>query len=84
MYELAKKIAEVENADIRIVSLAALLHDVDDAKISPDTYKDKVNAVAFLKKEDVSDNEIGRIVVASVFRKQLLKTVSGNVEMSFN
>ena len=62
VYELAKKIAEVENADIRIVSLAALLHDVDDAKISPDTYKDKVNAVAFLKKEDVSDNEIGRIV----------------------
>lgn len=62
VFELARKIAEEEGADIEIVSLAALLHDVDDAKISPDTYAGKVNAVSFLKKEHVSDEDIDKIV----------------------
>lgn len=30
VYNTAKKIAVYENADIEIVSMAALLHDVDD------------------------------------------------------
>ena len=41
VYNLASEIAEKENADIFIVQLASLLHDVDDIKLSQDTYADK-------------------------------------------
>lgn len=61
VYELAKRIAKIESANVEIVSLAALLHDVDDIKLSPATYKNKSNAVTFLKKEKVSDSDISRI-----------------------
>ena len=61
VYKLAKIIAEKENADVEIVSLAALLHDVDDRKLSPDTYDGKENAVAIIKREYVLDFIITRI-----------------------
>lgn len=61
VYELARKIAVAENANMEIVSLASLLHDVDDVKISPETHGTKANAVAFLKRENVSDDVISRI-----------------------
>lgn len=48
-YDIARKLAEKEEADIKIVSLAALLHDVDDRKLSPQTYENKENAIKFLK-----------------------------------
>lgn len=61
VYKIAKGLAEIEGADVVIVSLAALLHDVDDIKLSPETYEKKDNAVSFLKKEKVSASDIARI-----------------------
>ncbi len=61
VYNIARTIAEKEGADIDIVSLAALLHDVDDIKLSPQTYEKKENAVKFLKSKNVSDIVITQI-----------------------
>ncbi|MCH5153279.1 MAG: HD domain-containing protein [Clostridiales bacterium] len=55
VYKLATRIAEQEHAEVLTVQLAALLHDVDDIKLSPQTHANKDNAVAFLKKHGVTD-----------------------------
>lgn len=54
---MATKLAEKEGADVFIVQLASLLHDVDDIKLSPQTYKNKANAISFMKSQNLS-NEI--------------------------
>ena len=41
VYNLSTHIAKQENANIEIVQLASLLHDVDDYKLSKSTYKNK-------------------------------------------
>lgn len=61
VYRVARTIAERENADMEIVSLAALLHDVDDRKLSPETCEKKEHAVSFMKEQYVSDANIERI-----------------------
>ena len=61
VYRLAVEIAKQENADMQIVQLAALLHDVDDVKLSPETHEAKKNAVGFMK-----NNGMDEKVIASV------------------
>lgn len=61
VYRLAMQIAEQENADMLIVQLAALLYDVDDVKLSPETHEAKKNAVGFMKNNGVDDKVIASV-----------------------
>ncbi len=61
VYKLAMRIAEQENADLLTVQLAALLHDVDDIKLSPETYANKDKATGFLRKHDIPETMIKMI-----------------------
>lgn len=62
VYKMATRIAENEKANVKIVQLAALLHDVDDRKLSPETCENKENARRFLAENGVDGETISEIV----------------------
>ena len=56
VFNMAMRLAREEGANLEIVGLSALLHDVDDRKLSPETCQNKDNARGFLMSNGV-DNE---------------------------
>ena len=77
VFKMATRIARAEGADVEMVQLAALLHDVDDRKLSPDTYENQTNARNFLAAHDVDTATIDAIC-------QMIREVSfgGNGSLS--
>ena len=61
VYKMATRIAEQENANLIIVQLAALPRDLDDIKLSPETYANKDKATGFLRKYDIPETMIKMI-----------------------
>ena len=71
VFRLAERIAIAEGADLQTVRLAALLHDADDRKLSPETCEGKLRARAFLEKEGLEEariREILKIITEVSFR----------------
>ena len=62
VYNMATRIAESEGAELEIVQLAALLHDIDDRKISPLTSEKLDNALSFLCENGKDEKYIERIL----------------------
>ncbi len=61
VFKMATRIARAEQADVESVQLAALLHDVDDRKLSPETYATQANARRFLQEQGVDEMRAARI-----------------------
>lgn len=82
VYKMAERIAEQEHADLMTVQLAALLHDVDDIKLSPETYADKDRAVDFLRKHGISEEMIKTVchIIGEVSFKGTDSTVPETIE----
>lgn len=82
VYKMATRIAEQENANLLIVQLSALLHDVDDIKLSPATHANKDRAVGFLREHGVSEEMIKSIceIIREVSFKGTDTTVPKTIE----
>ena len=61
VYKTAVEIAKKEGGSVPITALIALLHDVDDIKISPNTCANKDNARAFLTSNGVDKETVDLI-----------------------
>ena len=62
VFGMATRIAEKEGADIVTVQLAALLHDVDDYKLSPETCEGKLRAAEFLHSHNICGEKAAHIL----------------------
>ena len=55
VFQMATRLAREEGAELETVQLAALLHDVDDHKLSPDTCEGHLHAVTFLRENGADE-----------------------------
>ena len=62
VYRISLQIAQEEGADLQTVALAALLHDVDDRKLSPETCDGKDRAVKFLRENGADAEQIAAVI----------------------
>ena len=62
VYKTAVKLAEKEGADVGITALAALLHDVDDRKLSPETHQNFDNARRFMTENGVDGETQNKVI----------------------
>lgn len=69
VYNLSKFIAQNEQADLFIVEMTALLHDIDDWKFSKGTHTDTTVTEEFLKSLSVNKEDINKII-------SIIKTMS--------
>ena len=69
VYNLSKFIAEKENADLFIVEMTSLLHDIDDWKFSKGTDTNTTTTENFLASISVPKNDINKII-------SIIKTMS--------
>jgi len=69
VYKMATNLAFEEHADLQIVQLAALLHDVDDVKLSPETAANKDRARGFL-----AENQVAQPVIEAIC--QIIEEIS--------
>lgn len=85
VYNLAASICKEENADLEIVQLASLLHDVDDYKLFGGKIGTYSNAEAFLKANGVPDERIKAIcgIISTISFKgtdtQVPKSIEGKI-----
>ena len=85
VFKTATRIAEAEGADLVTVQLAALLHDVDDRKLSPKTYEDKANARTFLSANNVDESKIDEIcrIIGEISFAECCVTVNLRISPTF-
>ena len=62
VYKSAVMLAEKEGADVGLTALAALLHDVDDKKLSPDTHEGFENARSFMTANGVDETAQSKVI----------------------
>lgn len=81
--DAALRLAAEEGADPLIVELAALLHDVDDRKLSPATHETLGNAAAFLRAQgappEVAEHVLGIIRALSFSSGLVPESLEGRV-----
>lgn len=85
VYNLSTSICKVENANLEIVQLASLLHDVDDYKLFGGNASTYSNAETFLKNNNIPDKKINLIcnIIGSISFKgtdsQIPESLEGKI-----
>lgn len=75
VYKIALKIADTEKCDKRIISIAALLHDVDDAKLfNSDNHQ---NAIQIMNLAGIEPNTVSQVL--NIIEKVSFKGIDSEI-----